>query len=258
MNKTGSGATVTYSYAGSGSTVYGPSATKPTAVGSYTATASVVADAKFNGVTSAAFPFSISKATPTITAAPTASAIDQGQALIASSLSGGTASVAGTFGWTDSSVVPNASGSYSVTFTPTDTANYNTATTTVSVTVNPASGFDLNTWLAGQAMSPAVLGKLAIGGATSATANDGEKPVATVDTNKLSLSAIIRTSGPAGLSVVGEASGSLANWSTNGVSMSPSDNTNGVPAGHQRQVFSVDKTNSPTRQFLRLKATLAP
>jgi hypothetical protein len=40
--------------------------------------------------------------------------------------------------------------------------------------------------------------------------------------------------------------------------MMPSTNTSGVPDGHQRQVFSVDRTNSPTRQFLRLKATLEP
>jgi hypothetical protein len=258
ISKTGSAATATFSYAGSGSTVYGPSATKPTAVGSYTATASVVADANYNGVTSAEFAFSISKGIPTITAAPTATAIDQGQALSASILSGGTASVAGTFGWTDGSVVPSGSGSYSVTFTPTDLANYNTASTSVNVTVNPVEGFNLNTWLAGETMSPAVLAKLAIGGASSAIADDGEKPVVTVDSNKLSLSAIVRTSGPAGLVVVGEAGNSLTNWATNGITVTASTNTNGVPTGHQRQEFSIDRSNSPTKQFLRLKATLQP
>ena len=59
VSKNGSQAPVLFSYAGSGSTVYGPSATKPTAVGTYTATASVVADSNYNGTTSAAFPFSI-------------------------------------------------------------------------------------------------------------------------------------------------------------------------------------------------------
>jgi len=259
VNKTGSGATVTYSYAGSGSTVYGPSATKPTALGSYTATASVVADANFNGVTSAAFPFSISKATPTITAAPTASAIDQGQALTASILLGGTASVAGTFGWTDSSVVPSASGSYSVTFTPTDTANYNTATTTVSVTVNPASGgFDTDAWLNGETMNPVTLGKLAIGGATSATANDGEKPVVSVAGGELVLSAIVRTNGPAGMAVIGEAVSNLADYGTPG-SITPVDGERAavqgtVPEGCERQEFKVNQDGG--RKFLRLKATL--
>jgi hypothetical protein len=76
-----------------------------------------------------------------------------------------------------------------------------------------------------------------------------------VDSNTLSLSAIVRTN-DAKLKVEGEAGGSLTNWSTNGVTMTASPNTNGVPEGHQRQVFSVERTNSPTRQFLRLKATL--
>ena len=55
-----------------------------------------------------------------------------------STLSGGTASVPGTFAWTTPSTVPTASGSYGVTFTPTDTSNYNSVTTDVSVTVNSA------------------------------------------------------------------------------------------------------------------------
>jgi alpha-tubulin suppressor-like RCC1 family protein len=81
----------------------------------------------------------VMKGTPVIAVAPTASAITEGQALSASTLSGGTASVPGTFAWTTPSTVPSASASYGVTFTPTDTANYNTATTNVTVTVNTAS-----------------------------------------------------------------------------------------------------------------------
>jgi hypothetical protein len=258
ISKTGSAATATFSYAGSGSTVYGPSATKPTAVGSYTATASVVADANYNGVTSAEYAFSISKGTPTITAAPTASAIDQGQALSASILSGGTASVAGTFGWTDGSVVPSASGSYSVTFTPTDTANYNTASTSVNLTVNPVAGFNLNTWLAGETMSPAVLAKLAIGGASSATASDDEKPAVSVVGGQLVLSAIVRTNGPAGLTVVGEAVSSLADYGTQAsiatVTGQRASVQGTVPDGCERQEFKVNQDGG--RMFLRLKATL--
>jgi hypothetical protein len=81
----------------------------------------------------------ILKTTPTISVAPTASAITVGQNLNASTLTGGTANVPGTFGWTTPSAVPTATGTYSVTFTPTDTLNYNTATTFVSLTVNPAA-----------------------------------------------------------------------------------------------------------------------
>ena len=82
----------------------------------------------------------IGKATPTITAAPTASAITYGQTLASSTLSGGTADTTGSFAFTAASTKPNAgTGSQGVTFTPTDTTNYTTATTTVSVTVNAAS-----------------------------------------------------------------------------------------------------------------------
>ncbi len=108
----------------------------------------------------------------------------------------------------------------------------------------------------GTATNSELVGKYAIGGAASSS-SASEKPVSTVDSNTLSLSAIVRTN-DAKLTVVGEAGGSLTNWSTNGVSVTASPNTNGVPEGHQRQVFSVDRANSPTRQFLRLKATLQP
>jgi hypothetical protein len=91
-------------------------------------------------ITTASTGNSVSKATPTISVAPTASAITYGQTLGSSVLSGGTASTAGTYAFTTPSTAPNAgTASQNVTFTPTETANYNTATTTVSVTVNAAS-----------------------------------------------------------------------------------------------------------------------
>jgi hypothetical protein len=111
-------------------------------------------------------------------------------------------------------------------------------------------------WSGGAELNSANVGKYAIGGATSSSAAS-ERPVAGVDSNVLSLTAIVRTN-DGKLAVVGEAGGSLSNWSSNGVSVTASTNTNGVPDGCQRQVFSVERTNSPSRQFLRLKATLAP
>ena len=85
----------------------------------------------------------VNKATPTITTAPTASAITYGQSLSDSELSGGSAIVAGTFSWTTGTTEPSVSDSgetpYSVTFTPTDSSNYGTATTTVTLTVNKAT-----------------------------------------------------------------------------------------------------------------------
>ena len=102
--------------------------------------------------------FNIVKATPTITAQPTASAITIGQALSNSTLSGGSASTAGTFVFTDSTIIPTSVGTYSagVTFTPTDSTDYNTATTTVNVTVN---AIDLSTATIGSIADQAYTGQ---------------------------------------------------------------------------------------------------
>jgi hypothetical protein len=102
------------------------------------ATLTITGIGAYTGTESATF--NIVKATPTITAQPTASAITQGQALSASTLTGGTGSVAGTFAFNDSTIIPTSAGTYSadVTFTPTDTADYNTVAGKVDVTVNPA------------------------------------------------------------------------------------------------------------------------
>jgi len=128
-----------------------------------------------------------------------------------------------------------------------------------TLVVNPATapGSTFAGWAgSGTATNSELVGKYGIGGATNLS-GASEKPVSAVDSNTLSLSAIVRTN-DTNLTVVGEAGGTLTNWNTNGVSVTASTNTNGVPEGHQRQVFSVDRTNSPTRQFLRLKATLQP
>jgi|GEM_PF-2482868 len=82
----------------------------------------------------------ITQATPTVSVAPTASAITYGQTLASSVLSGGTASVPGTYAFTTPATAPSVgTASQAVTFTPTDSANYNTASTTASVTVNKAT-----------------------------------------------------------------------------------------------------------------------
>ncbi|MCC5841651.1 MAG: PKD domain-containing protein [Opitutales bacterium] len=75
---------------------------------------------------------------PEITAWPIASPLTGGQSLAASNLSGGAASVPGTFAFTDPTIVPPVgSGPQSVTFTPEDTATYQTVIGSVSVTVLP-------------------------------------------------------------------------------------------------------------------------
>jgi hypothetical protein len=134
------------------------------------------------------------------------------------------------------------------------TWNNDSVTLVVNAVTPPGSTFA--GWSSGAATNSELVGKYAIGGATNSSAAS-ERPVAGVDSNVLSLTAIVRTN-DGKLSVVGEAGGSLTNWSTNGVSNAVAGSQAGVPDGCQRQVFSVDRTNSPSRQFLRLKATLAP
>ena len=81
----------------------------------------------------------VNKATPAVSAWPAASALTYGQTLASSTLTGGTASVGGTFAWTTPTIVPSGgTPSESVTFTPADMTNYNTVTGSVSVTVSPA------------------------------------------------------------------------------------------------------------------------
>ena len=79
----------------------------------------------------------VNQATPTVSTWPTATDITYGQTLASSILSGGAASVAGTFAFTNPSTAPAAgTASQSVTFTPTDGVNYAIVSGTVSVTVN--------------------------------------------------------------------------------------------------------------------------
>lgn len=81
----------------------------------------------------------VTKATPTVTRWPTASTLTYGQALSASALTNGAASVPGTFAFANPLTVPGAgTAAQSVLFTPTDAADYNNVSGTVNVTVNKA------------------------------------------------------------------------------------------------------------------------
>ncbi|NLF42301.1 MAG: hypothetical protein GX587_06365, partial [Bacteroidales bacterium] len=83
---------------------------------------------------------SIGKMTPDIIAWPAASDITYGESLSASVLSGGTASVPGSFSFDNPTYVPDA-GVYGadVIFTPDDLTNYNTVSGTVDVNVEKAT-----------------------------------------------------------------------------------------------------------------------
>jgi hypothetical protein len=92
----------------------------------------------YNAVTIPNINITVAKATPTIITNPISTVIDQGSSLFTSALTGGVASVAGTFAWENGATVPTISNSgYPVIFTPTDTSNYNTVTIpNIAIVVN--------------------------------------------------------------------------------------------------------------------------
>ena len=131
--------------------------------GSHSLTAEYAGGASYGASTSGALSQTVNKAIPTVSTWPTASAITTvGQALSVSSLSGGSASVAGSFAWTAPATTPPA-GNYSaaVTFTPTDTTNYNTVAGSVNVLVGLAAVADTVTRSAQGVTKIAVAGLLA-------------------------------------------------------------------------------------------------
>ena len=102
--------------------------------GSYT----VVVSNPGGSVTSGVAVLTVNKGTPSVTTWPTATVVTNGQTLASATLSGGAASVAGSFAFTTPAATPGVGvASHAVTFTPMDTANYNTVSGWVSVTVLP-------------------------------------------------------------------------------------------------------------------------
>jgi len=212
--------------------------------------------ANYNTLTSTVA-VTVSKATPVITTPPTASSINAGAMLSSSSLSNnGVASIPGAFAWTTPGTWVNSSGSYSVTFTPTDSVNYNSVTTSTSVVVtsagpNFASAFEGASATATGADGMPNLLRYAMG-ANSASASI-VKPVSSLDTTKLTITAIVRINDPK-VTIVGESSADLSTWNTASpiVGVPTADQT-GVTAGEtQKQSFSVARGSNKT--FLRLKA----
>jgi hypothetical protein len=130
--------TVTFTYEGISTTIYPQSSTPPSLAGSYKVVGTIN-DIKYSG--SATGTLDINKATPTITTLPTATSISIGQKISDSNLSGGIASVNGTFAFTNPNTQPSTAGtsSQNVTFTPDDTDNYLTATTSIDVVTQAGS-----------------------------------------------------------------------------------------------------------------------
>ncbi|NBV97203.1 MAG: hypothetical protein EBT30_06605 [Verrucomicrobia bacterium] len=119
-----------------------------------------------------------------------------------------------------------------------------------------STGVSFSSWSGGQTLTPELLGKYAIGGATSPSAVSA-RPVLTSTGGGVTLSALVRTNSDAGsFAVIGEYSTNLASWSplTNNPAGTPSANTNGVPEGFQRKDFTVP--SGAPKMFLRLKSSL--
>ena len=112
---TGSTGAVTYSYSGTGSTSYGPSAMAPMAAGTYAVTATVAADSNYQAATSAAYAFSIAKATLTITANP--QTVAYGTA--ANTVTGNGSYTPSGFVNSETAAVISGSASYTTTYTAT-------------------------------------------------------------------------------------------------------------------------------------------
>jgi gliding motility-associated-like protein len=75
----GSTGAITYRYSGTGTTTYTATATAPTLVGTYRVIASIAGDANYNGASSIAYAFAITKATPTVTVTPVETTIYTGK-----------------------------------------------------------------------------------------------------------------------------------------------------------------------------------
>ena len=260
VNKGGSTGGVTLSYAGTGSNTYGPSDIPPINAGTYTLTATVASDSSYNEASSIPTAFTLSKATPTVSVVPTASAVTAGALLSSSTLSGGTATVVGTFAWTTPGTVVSTTASYPVTFTPTDGANYNTASSTASVTANPA-GTTYSGWLSGNGgtASDTAFLNYVFGAVTAGTLDASLKPTVAVTGGNLVLTYYVRQ-GTVGLTVTAQARASLAtgspDWGTSGVTDDPVGSprtVNGVSV--QQRAASV--SSSGGKMFLRIQAVQA-
>jgi len=157
--------------------------------------------------------------------------------------------VTGTISGTPSAAA--ATATYTVT-----AANAGGSTTaTVSIGVQSAYA----AWAQGAPLDSTNLLLYAIGGASGPAATNGVAPVTVVNSNLLSIVAVVRTNDPSltvrGQSILNLSSGT---WITNDVTMNPSVDQAGVPSGTQRQIFSTPRATNDTRKFLRLQTTLAP
>ena len=141
--------------------------------------------------------------------------------------------------------------------TYTVTASNAAGSTTAGINLGVQSAYAA--WAQGAPLDSTNLLLYAIGGASDPAATNGVASVTTVNSNLLSITAIVRTNDPS-LAVSGQSALNLATgpWTTNDVSMTPAANQVGVPSGTERQIFSTPRATNDTKKFLRLRTTLTP
>ena len=105
------------------------------------------ADANRYETASGTVSVTVEKAVPVVETLPTASAIVYGNKLTDSKITGGKASVNGTWAWKNADIAPSVAdsktGAYGIVFTPEDTANYQTVEKTITIEVMPV---DISDW----------------------------------------------------------------------------------------------------------------
>ena len=141
--------------------------------------------------------------------------------------------------------------------TYTVTASNAAGSTTAGINLGVQSAYAA--WAQGAPLDSTNLLLYAIGGASDPAATNGVASVTTVNSNLLSITAVVRTNDPS-VAVSGQSALNLATgpWTTNDVSMTPAANQVGVPSGTQRQIFSTPRATNDTKKFLRLRTTLTP
>jgi hypothetical protein len=152
-----------------------------------------------------------------------------------------------------------AAGTTTITASQAGNENYEAADSVAqSLTVTSAeSGF--TTWNAGNAaMTPDLLLKYAIGGATNSTA-PSEQTTISLSPTLFSLTAVVRTN-DLKLTITPKATTSLGNtWNypvtTTGALQSVSQAN--VPVGCERKVFTLDRSNN-TKVFIKLETGYTP
>lgn len=111
-------------------------------------------------------------------------------------------------------------------------------------------------WSGGAVEDAQAVAKYAIGGASSLAATDSIPSATSLSGDALSVTAIVRTNDPSLITYGVVATHlSAAQWTSNGVSMTPASSQTGAPEGCQIQIFSTPRS-SEAAKFLRLQSTL--